>query len=472
VTPPRALVALVAAGLAAGALAAPAPAANDPGRSKQWALDRIGADAAWAAGTGRGTTVAVIDTGVDARHEDLSPKIADDVSCIGAAGDPSKCSGSGADDDGHGTHVAGIAAAATGNGRGIAGVAPAARILAVRVLQHDPFTDGARGSVGDVRAGIRWALGNGADVINLSLGPEVSLGVIGAGLDDDIAAAWEAGVVVVVAAGNEILFPSGYGDVDAIVVTATDRQDRKASYASTVGSARWGMAAPGGDGGEENGILSTWWAEGEQDRYAYAAGTSMAAPHVAGAAAVLRSLGLSPQQSVERILSTAADLGASGRDSVFGHGRLDLAAATAGLGSPPSTGVTTTTVVDGGPPASGGASGAVGVRTPDDTPTRVTAGGAGAGDEQVHAPHDPDGAESPGREDEGDAPSPGGAVVTFAPVQDDGDGAAAGTPRPRGGDPGDDLVLWAGLAATLLGLALFGVRHVLVPRMTPRATRG
>src|SRR5690606_37582017 len=100
-------------------------------------------------------------------HEDLRGQIVGSVSCIGAAGDPDRCSGSAQDDNGHGTHVAGIAAAASGNGRGIAGVAPGARLLAVRVLANECTSSGctASGSASDVVAGIRWAVRQGADVI-------------------------------------------------------------------------------------------------------------------------------------------------------------------------------------------------------------------------------------------------------------------------------------------------------------------
>jgi subtilisin family serine protease len=164
------------------------------------------------------------------------------------------------------------------------------------------------------------------------MGSDVIVEFISGGtLTDAVNYAWSHGVIPVVSAGNEGLFRSELRQAKAIVVTATTPDDRKASYATGVGFAPWGMAAPGGtdEGGEKNMILSTFW-DADGRKYAYQMGTSMAAPHVAGAAAVLRGMGLSPQQTVNRLLNTAKDLGARGKDSVFGAGRLDVAAATLG----------------------------------------------------------------------------------------------------------------------------------------------
>ena len=310
---PLALV-LLAAALT---IVAPANAADDPGRPQQWALDRIGA--ADSAGQGAGVTVAVIDTGVDLAHVDLRDRVLPGIDLVD-------------DDDvaqdanGHGTHVAGIVAATAGNGVGVAGVAPRASILPVRVLDAE-----GSGVLDDVVAGIRWAIANGADVINLSLSEDTQA-VLGPRLADAIREAWAAGVVPVIAAGNEYVLGSGFADEPAIVVAGTTREDGKPSYSSTVGDAKWGMAAPGGEQpalGQQGAVLSTYWVEGMTDQYAYDAGTSMAAPHVAGAVAVLLGLGLTPQQAVDRLLATATDIGPPGRDDLFGMGRLDLARATA-----------------------------------------------------------------------------------------------------------------------------------------------
>ncbi|PLS75372.1 MAG: hypothetical protein CYG61_07655, partial [Actinobacteria bacterium] len=303
----------------------PANAVTDPRLSEQWGLPAIGAPTAWSVGIGNGVTIAVVDTGADFGHEDLAPKLLPGRNFV----DPAK---SAQDDQGHGSHVSGIAAAATGNGVGIAGTAPGARILPVKVLDAS-----GRGSVDDISEGIRWAAANGAQVINLSLGPNAVLAtLLGSGLEDAVNDAWSRGSVVVIAAGNDFLFSSSYSRVNAIVVTATTRDDRQAGYASNVGAAKWGLAAPGGAGGDNkaDNILSSFWEAGRPNAYQYLAGTSMATPHVAGAAAVLRGLGLTPQQTVDRLLATAKDLGPSGRDSTYGAGRLDLAAAVSGLASP------------------------------------------------------------------------------------------------------------------------------------------
>ena len=192
-------------------------AGDDPRAPEQWGLQTIGAPAAWARATGAGRTIAVVDTGIDLAHEDLSDRVVAHVSCIGADDDPSQCGGSGQDDHGHGSHVAGIAAAATGNGVGVAGTAPGAALMAVKVLQPDA-TGGATGDLGDVRAGIRWAVGHGADVINLSLGENVAFrNLLGSGLEGVVAEAWAQGVIVVIAAGNlPLLFPAGYGGLSLI----------------------------------------------------------------------------------------------------------------------------------------------------------------------------------------------------------------------------------------------------------------
>jgi subtilisin family serine protease len=336
--------------------------ANDPvfTQGLQWGLEVIRAPEAWATATGAGTTIAVIDSGADLEHEDLRAKVRAHVSCVGAAGDPARCSGSGRDDHGHGTHVAGVAAAATGNGRGIAGVAPAADLLIVRVLGDsctdpaDRATCTASGTAGDVAAGIRWAVANGADVVNLSLGGGGATPTgPGCPICDALEEAWAAGAIPVLAAGNDAGLPSGFGDEPAVVVAATTRDDERSSYSAAgsdlLAQARWAVAAPGGEGeqdpadcatgGRPRGVLSTYWLAGLSDQYACLAGTSMAAPHVAGALAVLLSRGLTPLDAVERLLGTAVDLGPRGRDATFGEGRIDLAAAV----TEPPPAVTTTT---------------------------------------------------------------------------------------------------------------------------------
>jgi subtilisin family serine protease len=329
----RRLAAAAAAGLAllvgSGVGPAHARAANDPALNRQWGLAKIGAAKAWDTATGAGTVIAVVDSGVDLNHEDLVGKILPGKDYTGV--------GSVQDDCGHGTHVSGIAAAVTNNGKGVAGVAPDAKILPVKVLA--PNGNRCAGSTTDIQDGIKWAADQGATVINLSLGSDIQF-LTGSGLGDSLSYAWSKGAIPVVAAGNSSLFGSGYSNESAIIVTASGTQDDSPSYSSTTGSAKWAMSAPGGDGsGDDGDILSTYFIPGQANQYGLLAGTSMATPHVAGAAAVLRSMGLTPQQTVDRLLGTAADLGAKGKDNLFGSGRLDLAKAVAAGGgtAPPTT---------------------------------------------------------------------------------------------------------------------------------------
>lgn len=349
-----AIVVLAAALLAPFGVATGAPVANDPVYSAglQWSLDRIGADEAWGQGLGGGITIAVVDSGVDLAHEDLVDKVAGQTSCIGAAGDPSRCRGSAQDDNGHGTHVAGVALATTDNELGVAGVAPGARLLAVRVLANECSAGSctASGTAGDVAAGIRWAADRGAHVINLSLGGGAVQSTLGCAFCDAVEYAWSKGSIPVIAAGNDSVLPAGFGDEPAVIVTATTRDDGRATYSNSnsglLREARWPVSAPGGEGevdpadcapgGSPRGILSTYWISGQRNAYACLAGTSMAAPHVSGALAVLRGLGLSPQDAVERLLGTATDLGPSGRDPSFGMGRIDLARAVRGAAATPA----------------------------------------------------------------------------------------------------------------------------------------
>ncbi|MDQ3982639.1 MAG: S8 family serine peptidase [Actinomycetota bacterium] len=329
-------VALVAA-LVAAVLAAPAAAnLGDPYLSQQWGLTRIEADKAWSIATGSGITIAVVDTGVDLGHPDLDGKI----TTTGADFVEMKGDQNGAQDEsGHGTHVAGIAAATTNNGIGIAGVAPGASILPVRVL------DDSRNSTSRVAAGIRYAADQGAQVINLSLAYDAA-GHIDAitgsmrPVHEAISYALSKGAVVVAAAGNDSLptcaEPAAVTGV--LCVGAVDRAERPAYYTNFDSRrAKTYLVAPGGDDALScaNDIISTYLrgaarACSSTDGYEADAGTSMAAAFVSGVAALLAQKGLKGQAIVDCLLAQTDDLGPPGRDPVYGYGRLNALKAVSG----------------------------------------------------------------------------------------------------------------------------------------------
>ncbi|HZQ77485.1 MAG TPA: S8 family serine peptidase [Acidimicrobiia bacterium] len=323
----RRRVVAVLAGLALVAAASPAAqASHDPEFDRQWGLQAIGAPAAWAKTTGAGVKIGIVDTGVDLGHEDLAGQIVESSSCLDTDGNPLKCAGSAQDDFGHGTHVSGIIAAVKDNGKGIAGVAPDARLIVAKVFK------GATADQADVIAGIKWVVDHGAKVVNLSLGGAVFVvaATMGSELAEGVEYAWQHGAVPVVASGNDDLFGAGigsseYGNMDALVVGATGHNDKVADYSSPTGNAKWAILAPGGSNTqtESDDIYSTIWKKGKQNAYGYLAGTSMAAPHVTGAVALLLAQGLSKEQAVQRILATA-DHVSCGANSPNCTGRLNV----------------------------------------------------------------------------------------------------------------------------------------------------
>ena len=328
---PRVLSLVFCALLAAGATVTAdgkAEASADPHFARQWNLTQVGAERAWGSTTGAGFRVGIVDTGVDLQHEDLASKIAAHTRCKSTGGDPGKCSGSGQDDHGHGTHVSGIVAAYRDNERGIAGVAPDAQLVVAKVLD----AKGA-GDDGDVVAGIKWVVDHGARVVNLSLGDPnfFFTSLLGTSLREGIEYAWVRGAVPVLAAGNTRVLgfgSSNYGDLDAIVVGATGPDDRVAWYSSPIGNAKWGILAPGGAGAKvaDDDIFSSWWDPKKPNSYAALAGTSMAAPHVSGALALLLGQGYTPRAAVTRLLATSNHNVSCDTDPPCG--RLDVAAAT------------------------------------------------------------------------------------------------------------------------------------------------
>jgi subtilisin family serine protease len=326
---------------------------NDPLLGRQWGLGQIKVAGAWSRGAlGAGATIAVVDTGVDLNHPDLRDKLLPGVDMV----TDETCTPGAQDLNGHGTHVAGIAAATANNGIGVAGVAPGASILPVRVLDST-----GSGTEEDIANGIKWAADHGAQVINLSLGndiPLLDLGGVGAAVDY----AWDHGAVIVAAAGNSTLplcgFPSS--TAHAICVAATDSSGFPSIYSNFPLRLDGGLAlrAPGGDGsgdcGSDADIWSSYWpgASGADAEacppkgYEPLAGTSMATPFVSGVAAMLRAAGLSNQQVVDCLERTSSNGGSY--DPVWGYGIVSAEAAVAGC---------TQLASSGNPFAPGGATG-------------------------------------------------------------------------------------------------------------------
>lgn len=269
----------------------PDPYLTDPTSYRyQYMHDTVDSYAAWGVTTGKGVTVAVIDTGVKANHEDLPNLRRVEVT---NGNEPLGLE----DATGHGTHVAGIIGAAMGNGKGGAGIAPGAAILSLRVVN-------AAGYIYDsaLIAALRTAVKNGAQIVNISIGGTAYNAVFQKAINE----AAEAGVTVVAAMGNDgtncLNYPAGYDNV--IGVVSVDRTNNRAS-GSSYGT--WGdVAAPG----------AAVWSTTYNGSYGPKSGTSMASPVVAGVAALYKSVhpDATPAQITARLKATAtkggSDLGA------------------------------------------------------------------------------------------------------------------------------------------------------------------
>ena len=282
---------------------------NDPFFSSQYGLYNTssqGIDAinGWELEQGRDSVIiAIVDTGVDYNHEELSGRVIKGYDFVNNDTDPK-------DDNGHGTHVAGIAAARMNNGRGIAGVCPGCSILAVKVV-----TANGAGANTWIANGIANAVSLGANVINLSLGGLERSQTI----ELAIKQAYARGIVVIAASGNDgsslPLYPAAFPEV--IAVGATNQRGERASFSSY--GTHLAVAAPGEaiPGSLPNNSYASW------------NGTSMASPHVAGLAGLIlsRNAGLNNAQVRQILITTADDLGTAGQDQYFGYGRINALAA-------------------------------------------------------------------------------------------------------------------------------------------------
>lgn len=289
---------------------APSAIVTDPNYSSSWALPKIGAPGAWDTANGSGVTIAILDTGVDASHPDLAANLVPGWNMFDNNGDTT-------DVHGHGTSVAGAAAAVGNNGAGSAGVAWGAKIMPLRISGPDGWA-----YFSTIAQGLTWAADRGARVANVSYGVSGSASV-------QSAANYmrSKGGVVVVAAGNSGVEEAIAAHDSMLSISATGSSDVRASWSSF--GAYVDLAAPG----------VSIYAPTRGGGYANVSGTSFASPITAGAAALVFSANprLTPGD-VETILkATAVDLGATGFDTYYGFGRIDAARAVTQAASMVST---------------------------------------------------------------------------------------------------------------------------------------
>lgn len=283
---------------------------NDPDYGKQWNLRSINVEQAWDETKGEGITVAVIDTGVT-QVPDL--KQTEFVKGYDFVGDRAQAP----DDFGHGTHVAGTVAQSTNNGYGVAGIAYKAKIMPIKVIDAS-----GGGTVADIAEGIRFAADNGADIINMSLGGFGDSQLLKEAIDY----AYSKDVVIIAAAGNanqnSSAYPARYPRV--ISVSALGAGGQKAPYSNF--GAGVDLSAPGGS--SEGKILqNTIDPQTGESVFAEYQGTSMAAPHVAGVAALVRAAGVEKPEAVLKILKESSRKVKEDPLNHYGAGQLDAAAA-------------------------------------------------------------------------------------------------------------------------------------------------
>lgn len=272
------------------------PAPTQPAETLPWGVDRIDAEKVWGTTTADPIKVAIIDTGIDVKHPDLKDNFKGGVSTVWYTTSYN-------DDNGHGTHVAGIAAAID-NEIGVIGVGPKIDLYAVKVLDRR-----GSGYLSDVIEGLDWAIANSMQVVNMSLGTSADV----LSFQEAVQKVNAAGITQVAAAGNTsgaVIYPAAYPEV--IAVSATDNTDTIASWSSR--GPEIDLAAPGVS------IYSTY----KGQTYKTLSGTSMASPHVAGAAALViasKTCGsCSPDEVQAKLQATATDLGTKEFDNLYGWG--------------------------------------------------------------------------------------------------------------------------------------------------------
>jgi subtilisin family serine protease len=285
---------------------------GSPGSPSGRSQADIKATAGWEETKGTAETIiAILDSGVDFEHPDLMNKI------VSRGRDFANNDWDATDDNGHGTYVAGIAAADTNNDEGVAGVAWNCKILPVKVTDSE-----GTAWYSDLIDGILWAADNGAHVINMSLGGDVG----DDSLLDALRYAHEKGLTIAAAAGNDntfVYYPAAY-DAYCLAVAATDYDDAR-TWWSCYGP-EVDVAAPGE---RILSIVPTWYWGPDYLPYAFGSGTSASTPHVAGLAALIKSLKpwLTADQIMDVIRYSSDDVNAgedSGKDDYIGYGRINM----------------------------------------------------------------------------------------------------------------------------------------------------
>ncbi len=283
---------------------------NDPDYTKQWNMHSINIEAAWDETKGSGMTVAVIDTGISPVPDLETTKFVRGYDFVNDQIDA-------LDDNGHGTHVAGTVAQSTNNGYGVTGVAYEASLMPLKVLSGS-----GSGTVSDIAESIKFAADNGADIINMSLGG----GGVSELMQEAINYAHSKGVVIIAAAGNSgqnsASYPARYPHV--IGVSALDSVGEKAPYSNY--GAGVDISAPGGS---ESGkiVQETINPKTNESVFAGFQGTSMASPHVAGVAALIKASGVTNPDDIETVLQQSSRTVEDDPLNHFGAGQLDAGAA-------------------------------------------------------------------------------------------------------------------------------------------------